>query len=134
MNLTHAIMFQNRLAQKMDTRRTLLTQRISKITHISDILTDTVIPAKYTCLVKVVAQMPRQICNFTRPYCNYCESTFVLDSNDKQAHEKMMCPSCKSDEYIQHIYMYSLLMTDGTGYLPVILSGEDAVSRIHMQV
>ncbi|EGF76520.1 hypothetical protein BATDEDRAFT_28480 [Batrachochytrium dendrobatidis JAM81] len=115
------------LAQKMDTRRTLLTQRISKITHISDILTDTVIPAKYTCLVKVVAQMPRQICNFTRPYCNYCESTFVLDSNDKQAHEKMMCPSCKSDEYIQHIYMYSLLMTDGTGYLPVILSGEDAI-------
>ncbi|KAH6565059.1 hypothetical protein BASA50_009949 [Batrachochytrium salamandrivorans] len=116
-------------ARDMDTRRTILTKGLAQLTSIKDILESNIVPAKYRCCVKIVAQMPLDTKDFTRPYCGSCRSTFILDSLDPSVREKKMCPQpmCAQAGPAQHIYMYSLLLSDDTGFLPAIVSGVDAI-------
>ncbi|KAI8901644.1 hypothetical protein BC833DRAFT_576717 [Globomyces pollinis-pini] len=94
----------------------------NEISKINMILKSQTLNQIFKVNVKVVDYMPMNIQHFTRPLCDHCFETVLLNLGH------MICPKCKSmDDYTFH-YLFSLLITDGTGYLPLIVTGTDAIN------
>nr|KAJ3418676.1 3-ketoacyl-CoA thiolase with broad chain length specificity [Polyrhizophydium stewartii] len=82
------------------------------------------IPNKFRCKARVVEYLPRDLRDFARPYCAACNASFVR--SDPRPDEAPLCPECSTSDWIEYVFMFSLLLTDGTEYLPVIVSGDEA--------
>ncbi|KAJ3055959.1 hypothetical protein HK097_008568 [Rhizophlyctis rosea] len=89
----------------------------AQIRPIFAILDHTTTPYKFLCKAKVVDYMPRDIKHFARPWCDVCSRSLEFETEE--------CPTC-GNAGLSYRYMFSLLVTDGTGYLPVILCHDEA--------
>ena len=89
-------------------------------TPISVILNpDTPVPGKFQCKVKVVDHIPFLTKDFRRSVCQDCRKSFETQVSS--------CEDCDSNE-VKLEYMFSLLLSDGSGYMPTIVSGSDGTA------
>ncbi|KAJ3032115.1 UNVERIFIED_CONTAM: hypothetical protein HDU68_004425 [Siphonaria sp. JEL0065] len=76
------------------------------------------VPSRFKFVAMVVDHLPTHLENFTRLICDYCGHSYTED--------KQMCSSCGNGDTGQMQYMFSLLLGDDIGFLPVIFTGEEA--------
>ena len=80
---------------------------------------ETSVPAKYRVNATVVDHIPFSIKDFRRPVCQDCHKSFEV--------QVQSCDDCDCTD-IRLEYMFSLLLSDGTGYMPAIVSGKEATT------
>jgi hypothetical protein len=108
-------------------RKSEVAHVIDNITTIRDILANPRVPYKYCIKVKVIDHMPTKITHFVRPFCIHCNVSCLPGSSTT-----FQCPQCDDDKSLYFGYMFSLLVSDGTGYLPVIFNKGEAVFFVHI--
>ncbi|KAI9355364.1 hypothetical protein DFJ73DRAFT_825299 [Zopfochytrium polystomum] len=75
-------------------------------------------PIKFQCQVRVVDHLPPDIRDFTCTLCENCGGycDFIVG-----------CEVCGENQLAVRRFLFSLLVTDGTGFIPAIVSNEEAV-------
>jgi hypothetical protein len=91
-------------------------------TCIKDILESKIVPNKYFVKVKVVDHQPARLQDFTMPKCIDCQKCNIVVRDDVY-----FCLDCQKNDTCFLWYMFSFLITDGTGYLPLLINGREAV-------
>jgi hypothetical protein len=99
-----------------------IAHAIERTTTIGQILSQTRVPYKYCIKAKVVDHMPTNMKHFVRAFCIHCNVSCAPGSSNT-----LRCPQCDDDKSLYFGYMFSLLVSDGTGYLPVIFNKGEAV-------
>ncbi|KAJ3036136.1 hypothetical protein HDV00_003048 [Rhizophlyctis rosea] len=97
--------------------RTTITDSGTRGSTISEMLQHPTAPYKFHLRAKVCDHMPKEVKHFTRPWCEMCNHSLTPETET--------CPTC-NNTITSYQYMFSLLLTDGSGHVPIILSGPEA--------
>ncbi|KAI8615247.1 hypothetical protein BC830DRAFT_1123640 [Chytriomyces sp. MP71] len=106
-------------------------------TTIRDILETIEVPQMFRVDAAVVDHMPTAVESFSRVICRACECRYVfccvqsLSNNDWSfSFEDEACSGCGRDDTGITSFRFSFLLDDGTDFLPVTVSGSEAVSVV----